>query len=158
MPYCSQTAWNLSVPFGKSAYKTFEPSKGAIGTKLKIPKTTFTKIIIFKKIDKAGMAKKLNMPEIFKRIAKIIATEKLLAGPDKAINPPSFLGFFKLFGLNGTGLAHPKSTGLPMAYKSNGNSTDPNGSMCLIGFKVNLPASLAVESPNLLATNPCETS
>src|SRR3972149_3028042 len=39
-----------------------------------------------------------------------------------------------------------------------GSSIVPNGSICAIGFKVSLPACLAVGSPNLFATHPCAAS
>ena len=43
-------------------------------------------------------------------------------------------------------------------YKSIGRMTDPKGSRCFRGFKVNLPLSLAVSSPKRYAMYPWENS
>ena len=56
----------------------------------------------------------------------------------------------KLFGLVGTGLAQPKPTMMII--------NSPMGSMCLIGFKVNLPNLSAVGSPYNLADQACPNS
>jgi hypothetical protein len=68
-----------------------------------------------------------------------------------------FLGSLKLAGLIGTGFAYPKMTP-PNIINMSGIITVPMGSICLIGFSVNRPMNLAVGSPSLLATYPCETS
>ena len=57
----------------------------------------------------------------------------------------------------GTGLAQPK-TGAPVSASTTGTTTEPNGSMCLIGLRVSRPARLAVSSPHQRATTPWLTS
>ena len=146
IPYCSNAAIYFSADFGKKAKRTFEPSSGGIGTRLKTPRATFIKITMFMKNKNAGEANPKNA-KIFKIKLKIIAIEKLLNGPDKPINPLSLLGFFKYKGLNGTGFAQPNKTGLLIKKRVNGKRNEPKKSRCFIGFKVSRPAFLAVGSP-----------
>jgi len=58
----------------------------------------------------------------------------------------------------GTGFAQPTNTGLPLINKSKGKITEPKGSKCFKGFRVNLPEYFAVGSPNELAMFPWANS
>lgn len=81
---------------------------------------------------------------------KIIAIRKFVAGPaTETFNSPHFWSL-RLYGLIGTGFAQPKIGPLPMVANksSKGRITEPKGSKCFKGFKVNLPACFAVGSPN----------
>ena len=78
------------------------------------------------------------------------ANNKFDAGPAKAIFIISVLGLAKYRESTGTGFAQPNPT--------NKIINEPNISKCASGFKVKRPAYLAVGSPNLLATHPCENS
>lgn len=49
IPYCSNVAINFSALLGKSAKRTFEPSNGGMGTRLKTPRTMLIKIMILMK-------------------------------------------------------------------------------------------------------------
>jgi len=77
-----------------------------------------------------------------KAIAAIIAITKFVAGPAIETHIMSFLGFLKLFGLTGTGFAHPI---ILVTMKAN----VPTGSRCFNGLSVSLPSIFAVGSPNL---------
>ena len=70
-----------------------------------------------------------------------MANIKLDKGPAKDIKAESLLIFFKLNGLNGTGLPHPK----PVKSRN----IIPSGSKCALGFRVTLPNFLGVSSPSL---------
>ncbi len=48
VPDRSRANLKRSADFGKKAKRTFEPSKGGSGTKLKIPSTIFVKTIMLK--------------------------------------------------------------------------------------------------------------
>lgn len=91
---------------------------------------------------------------ILAKTAKII----LVKGPASATRAISFLPSFKLNGSIGTGFAAPKRIGEPDKRSTRGSKMLIKGSICFLGFKVSLPASLAVGSPNRSATNPCATS
>lgn len=78
---------------------------------------------------------------------KIIAKSKFERGPEAAtFAEPNFLSLI-LKGFIGTGLAHPKIIPELNNTSIKGTNTDPNGSKCLIGLKLNLPAFFAVGSP-----------
>ncbi len=83
------------------------------------------------------------------------ATAKLAAGPEKATFACPYLVSLNLLGLTGTGLAHPKIIPPPIIFdviiKNKGTIIEPIGSMCFIGFNVNLPIFSAVSSPCLRA-------
>jgi len=68
-------------------------------------------------------------------------------GPAAAtLAEPYFLSL-RFKGLIGTGFAQPKTILEPITSKRKGKSTEPIGSKCFRGFKVNLPANFAVGSP-----------
>lgn len=50
---------------------------------------------------------------------------------------------------NGLGVREHEAAAMAMMM---GSTTEPNGSRCLAGFRVSLPASLAVSSPHRWAT------
>jgi hypothetical protein len=79
-----------------------------------------------------------------RRITRKMAKKRLDTGPASDIRISSLLGYFKFSLLIETGFAHPKP-----AIRSRIN---PIGSMCLIGFNVNLPNLLGVSSPSKRAT------
>jgi len=87
------------------------------------------------------------------------ANKKLANGPNKDTIAISLLGFFKLYGFTGTGLAQPKTIGLELVIFANitiitGTKIVPIISICFKGFKLNLPYCSAVLSPNILAACP----
>ena len=153
VPYCSSCSQNLSALPDKNAKAILDPSKGGTGIRLKKPRSTLIKTNTFistKTFAKMGLAAIAGKPAIILSAnPKIIAIKKLDIGPAAAIKAPSLFGFFKLNGLNGTGLAQPKINGLPVIINRNGTKNDPKNSKCFIGLRVNLPSSLAVLSPNL---------
>lgn len=151
-PYLERNNFNGELSF-KKENKKFEPSSGGIGSKLKTPKLIFTKTIISNPTIRESGAFPVISGRTLKKNPKTKASKKLLKGPAKPTNPYCFLGFLRLNGLTGTGLAIPK-TGAPERNKINGNKIEYIGSICRSGFRVNLPASLAVVSPNLSATAP----
>lgn len=69
------------------------------------------------------------------------------SGPAKETRNSPSLGFLKLYGLTGTGFAHPNMIPPGKSAHIIGTTTEPIGSMCFIGFNVSLPAYLAVGSP-----------
>ena len=73
-------------------------------------------------------------------------------GPANATFILSNLGFWRLYGFTGTGLAHPNKTEEPNRINIKGRRIEPNISRCGIGLRVNRPAYLAVGSPCLRAT------
>lgn len=84
------------------------------------------------------------------REKKIIASKKFESGPANETIALCFNGFLKLDGLTGTGLAQPIKNE-PLKNERKGSSSEPIGSMCLIGLSVYLPCCSAVESPNCFA-------
>jgi len=88
----------------------------------------------------------------------ISAITKFDAGPAKATIPSPKRRFLKLYGLIGTGLAHPSITPPGNKAHRRGTAIEPIGSMCFIGFKVILPSSFAVGSPWYKAAIPWATS
>ena len=46
----------------------------------------------------------------------------------------------------------------PRKNEARGTRTDPTGSRCFRGFRVQRPAYFAVGSPKAFATKPCDTS
>ena len=77
-PYCSRKLSTSYKVGGKSANKTFEPSSGGMGTKLKIASRILTKtirLIIYRRGRVKYEPANLNIK------AKIMAIKKLEAGP-----------------------------------------------------------------------------
>ena len=85
--------------------RIFSPSRGKTGTRLKIASEMF--IMIMRGITPAS---KLSATKKLETIDKIMARIMLLAGPARAINAVSLLGFLRLYGSNSTGLPQPKPT------------------------------------------------
>ena len=92
---------------GKIAKRIFEPSKGGMGTRLKIPKIRFIKTISVAR-SKNGAGKNANDALLRIINPKIIAITKLETGPAAARRAGPHFWFLKLYGLNGTGFAQPK--------------------------------------------------
>ena len=91
------------------------------------------------------------------RMDHMIAIIRFAKGPAKATkNIPLFL-FLKLYGLTGTGFAHP-NTKPPKYISKPGNITVPNKSIWAMGLSVRRPCLEAVKSPKPFAIRPCATS
>ena len=133
------------------------PSSGGTGIRLKIIKIKFIKIpvshIVFKKIIIFEFPILIIELNRYNKTTQNIVIIKLAIGPAIATKNISFFGLFKFTGLIGTGLAQPK-TKPPIYNKRPGSNKVPMGSMCAIGFKVNLPCISAVRSPYCFATQP----
>ena len=152
--------------WGKIRAKTLEPSRGGMGIKLKIARRRLICAIFESNQNMSGRNDpapvSISPPDekviiLIKKLA-IMAIKIFVRGPDKETSAMSFRPSFRLNGSTGTGFAAPKITGEPEIIKRRGRRTLINGSMCFLGFRVSLPASLAVGSPSFSATNPCATS
>lgn len=83
IPYCSKKTLKFSIEAGRKVNKILEPSKGGIGTRLKIAKRMFKNTIkpnICPKPVETISSKGMNL----KPNPKTKATIKLAAGPAKA--------------------------------------------------------------------------
>jgi len=148
----------LANSLGSKSAKTFDPSSGGMGIRLKIARRRFKCAIV--RINQcttvkvkfvAGKITFNTWNTIVAKIAKII----LVRGPESATSAISFLPSFKLNGSIGTGFAAPKTKApLVEMYITRGKRMVIIGSMCFLGFKVSRPASLAVGSPKRSATYP----
>lgn len=81
---------------------------------------------------------------------KTIARRKFESGPANETIALCFKGFLKFEGLTGTGFAQPIRNA-PLKNDKKGRSSEPIGSICLIGLSVYLPCCSAVLSPNFFA-------
>ena len=79
----------------------------------------------------------------------MIARAMLAVGPAIPTQNISFLGLLSFRKFTGTGFAQPNRKGDFVIIRSKGRIIVPMGSIWGIGFRVNLPECLAVESPNL---------
>lgn len=86
--------------FGKIPTKILPPSKGCIGTRLKIASDTFKIINGTANRENNGLIRPIN--------ETISASNKFDAGPASEIKAESRLGFLRLYGSNSTGFAQPK--------------------------------------------------
>lgn len=152
IPNRSRERRKSAIFLGKTAASTRPPSKGGIGIRLKTAKTTLISEILAKKTKTSGEGVRLTA--ILAISPKITAKIRFEAGPAKPISPISFLGFLRLKGSIGTGLAAPIMIGEPVVRRISGRRMLVTGSIWGIGFKVNRPESLAVGSPNFSATKP----
>jgi hypothetical protein len=89
--------------------------------------------------------------------AAAAASARFMPGPASATSIMCSRGLRMLAATTGTGLAQP-NTGAPLIASTSGNATVPMGSTWRIGLGLSRPSSLAVGSPNALATQPCEIS
>ena len=79
---------------------------------------------------------------------KTKASAKFAKGPAAATFAWPYFWSLKLKGFIGTGFAQPKTMWLPgIIIKSSGKSTEPIGSKCFKGLRLNLPDNFAVGSP-----------
>lgn len=133
----------------------FEPSSGGNGIEL----NTASKILIITIYSTTSRNDCVIYIEP-KRIPnpKTSAIKRFDNGPAAATIAGPHFWFFRLYGLYGTGFAHPKINPVPEKARSAGIITEPKGSICGIGLSVSLPAILAVGSPNFSAAKPCDTS
>lgn len=161
-PQGSNFWYSLAKLCGSWESKTFEPSSGGIGTKLKTANIMLIFTAKIKAESKIWLGKKL-----LKAWYKILATEakaKLERTPAADTISSPVRKLLKFNGFTGTGLAQAirNPGGVPVKKEGNsrraGKRIEPIGSMCGIGFKVSLPAFWAVLSPNFRAISPCITS
>lgn len=127
----------MAALLGSRENKMCDPSKGGMGTKLNKPKNRLYITIILKKFKR----EKFKLKNLIINPNRI-AIAKLAIGPAKAtFKFPHFLSL-KLYGLTGTGFAHPIIGPLPevIKNKNKGNKKEPTGSKCFMGFIVSLPA------------------
>lgn len=113
-----------------------------MGKRLNTPKTRLIRTVNLKRL--VRRKEDCVATDRWKAAAAKTAKEKLAKIPAAETRSSPFLKLVKLRGLTGTGLAQPKSMGDPENIKSPGKRIVPMGSMCGIGFKVNLPALSAV--------------
>lgn len=143
-PYFSSTSCRGRSLVGKTEKRILEPSRGGTGTKLKTARTILIRTTSLMTIKKE-LGRSVISSETRIITANIKAIHRFEKGPAKATIASPHLLFFKLYGLYGTGLAHPKIK--PEKLVRIGTMTEPTGSMCLMGFKVSLPSYFAVRSP-----------
>ena len=93
----------------KNENKTLEPSRGGIGIKLNTNSTKFKTVKYTKKIISMLVLASKTGTNNLKATKEITATNKLERGPAMATIAGPNLGYFKLYGLKGTGFAHPKA-------------------------------------------------
>ncbi len=126
---------------GKIADKIRDPSSGGIGTRLNVARTRFVNTIISKAtIAGPGSPNPKNLI-----VSPAITASTIFDnGPAKATSASPFFPDFKALKLTGTGFAQPRMIPPGNMAQSKGNIIEPNGSICLIGFKVSLPIILAV--------------
>lgn len=136
--------------------KTFDPSSGGIGIRLKIAKSKFIRTIVNRILGTmVAVRKKFGIKIIiFKRSAAKTAIKIFVRGPARETMATSFLPSLRLNWSTGTGLAAPKITGEPDKSRRRGSKMLIKGSIWFFGFKVSLPISLAVGSPSRSATSP----
>src|SRR3989344_4262411 len=92
MPYCERMAFHSSARSrGKKPMRILPPSKGWIGTRLKIARTRFkrmTEVMIAQTRSEGGRTRRMR--------EKRMATVMFEAGPARPMRAASFRGFFKL--------------------------------------------------------------
>jgi len=145
-PYLSKKSLILNSLLGNIAKRILDPSRGGMGTRLKIASTIFIKTImadISRKPDVWAPAKRRMSPNM-------TAIKILEAGPAKATAASDHLPGRRLYGLYGTGFAQPKINP-PREYAIRGTRKEPKKSRCFIGLRVSLPWYFAVWSPSMLA-------
>ena len=155
-PYLSIVSKMLLTKSGASAYSTRDPSNGGIGIILKAKNPKFT---IVKAVNTEFNKEPASDLETTSIAYVTNAKKKFTNGPLIATNATPISPCFILLGLKGTGFAPPKiGTLAPVVMFVIiiiiGSNIVIYGSICFIGFKVNLPKSYAVRSPKLFATKP----
>ena len=140
------------MSFGRRREKTFEPSRGGIGIRLNMARRRFIFTMVYKI---AVINPNPRNGEVTWRImAVIMAIITFVRGPASETIAISFIPSLRLKGSTGTGLAAPNITGEEDNIRRSGRSMLMTGSIWLLGFRVSLPASLAVGSPKRSATYP----
>lgn len=137
---------------GATAYSKREPSRGGIGSMLKINNRQFNITNITKNVPSkpTGWATRNISPAR-------IAINKLLSGPDMPMRAAPNSSYFTRAGLNGTGLA-ANIGGKPTAINITGNKIVVYRSICASGLSVRRPRSLAVVSPSQCDVKACVAS
>ena len=105
-PYLSKLIKKGVQECGAIEIRSFDPSSGGIGIRLKTAKSRFICTIQLEKTSNDGLRKE---PKNLIRRPKNKAKIKFAIGPAKATKPISLLGFLKSKGLKGTGFAQPKT-------------------------------------------------
>lgn len=122
-----------AVLFGRRRAKTFEPSRGGIGMRLKIASRTFSLMIV-------PMIKPKNdefitsESDVFGKIIQAIIDARIartifVSGPASETSAISFLPSLRLNGSTGTGFAPPKIIGEPEIMSIRGRRILIKGSM-----------------------------
>ena len=104
---------SVAISSGRIPARTFDPSRGGIGRRLKTARLTFRITALVKiwiKVD-SMVSFKTTRGERRIRKAKKTAMRMFVAGPARAVMAVSFLMSRKLKGSMGTGLAPPKRIG-----------------------------------------------
>lgn len=166
MPIEPIDRYDFAKSSGKIVANILLPSSGGIGKRLKIAREILIVIVNAKNVPKNPLEKtwKNVAPGKIRCAtrAAIAARIKFVPGPASEMIAISFRGSLRLNGSTGTGFAPPKTRGNPVGIVAikviSGKRIVITGSMCGIGFSVNLPSSLAVGSPSLSATRPCAIS
>lgn len=144
------------IDAGRNSANIRLPSSGGIGIKLNTAKTVLINTLnpsILSKSIRMGL-KNVSRQRGIERMSPrkrrpVTMTSIKLAKTPAADTSSVSLGWLRrLLKFTGTGLAQPKITGEPVIISSRGKISDPVISRCFMGFNVNLPASLAVWSPN----------
>jgi len=124
--FCMSSRQRMDVFMGSKPRKILEPSRGAIGRRLKIAKITLSCMKF--EIKSVGSAERdVN----FKIMERIKARIKLLTGPAKDTKISSLLGFLKLEESMGTGLPQPILISI--------TANRPKISMCFKGLRLRRP-------------------
>ena len=128
-PYWRRNCRTTSRERGRKSNKTWEPSSGGIGSRLKMARTKFSSTICPKSSISAGEISASGAPKKRSKSPKKMAMARFAPGPAKlTLAEPYFLSR-KLYGFTGTGFAQPNKNGLEKRTKRRGTATDPMGSI-----------------------------
>lgn len=142
---------------GKRSAKTFDPSRGGIGMRLKMARSKFNFAIKSSSPLKSTITVDSWPFTKRKRTLVKIAISMFVKGPASETRAISFLPSRRLKGSTGTGFAPPIMID-PERKRIRGRNTLKIGSICFRGSNVILPMSRAVGSPRRSATSPCAIS
>ncbi len=139
---------------GAKAYNRREPSSGGNGIILKTKNAIFTSknslMTANTVVPSAAPVSRINT-------AVTAASARFVSGPAIPTRAAPYSSNLTRDGLNGTGFA-AKNGGNPDNIRTSGNKTVVKRSLCLSGFNVTLPKSLAVVSPSQWAVMACIAS
>src|SRR5690625_1141608 len=148
-PYGSILEKGIASLVGRILVNTLPPSNGGMGS---IFNAISTRLICIPATPILNQKSVLDTPILYSRLTDIahsIAMNRFEAGPARATQAISRLGFLSIRQSTGTGLAQPNNRPAPpisllLNNKNNGTATVPTGSICLIGLRLTLPAAHAV--------------